>query len=303
MKLRTLAFLSFTCLFPTTVLSSTACPPQGYTNAQLLQIRQDGFEVEDEDQRNDLAIALLGCVAEPNPKIRDGVAFEGLSKWLRAESLNRDTIDSLYAGLVGQIRASDDPNGFEQPFAALILSEVARTDRVEAFFTEERRSELVQVAANYLTSVTDYRGFSETQGWRHGVAHGSDLVLQLALNEHINGEQIGTLMEALSAQVAPSGEVFYIYGEPARLARAVFYAHQRGEPGTAAWQAWFEGISDPAPFETWSGMYASQAGLAKRHNTLTFLMAIHLNAVAAEDERATELANIAMEALRRVLSG
>lgn len=290
------------CLFMLSVVVN-ACPPQGYTNEQLLLIRQNGFNIEDADQRNELAIALLGCVAEPNPKIRDGVAFEGLSKWLRAESLNRDTIDTLYAGLVGQLRSSDDTNGFEQPFAALILSEVARTDRVDSTFSEDRRAELVAVAAQYLASVTDYRGFSETEGWRHGVAHGSDLVLQLALNDNIRGGQIRTLMDAAGAQVAPSGEIFYTYGEPARLARAVFYAHQRGELDTAAWESWFEELASPAPFDTWSAMYASQAGLAKRHNTLSFLMAIHLNAVAAENEQATELANIAMEALRRVLGG
>ena len=37
---------------------------------------------------------------------------------------------------------------------------------------------------NIALSVRDYRGFDAKQGWRHGVAHGADLLLQLSRNRH-----------------------------------------------------------------------------------------------------------------------
>ena len=43
-----------------------------------------------------------------------------------------------------------DTNGFQQPFAALVLSEVARTDRIDPWMTPAMRSELVTAAATYL---------------------------------------------------------------------------------------------------------------------------------------------------------
>jgi hypothetical protein len=179
---------------------------------------------------------------------------------------------------------------------------VARTDRIDNTFTPAMRAELVEVAANYLASVHDYRGFSETEGWRHGVAHGSDLVLQLVLNPNIDAAQIERLMNAVATQVAPRGEVFYIYGEPGRLARAVFYAWARETVAPAFWQAWFGGIENPAPMGNWNEAFTSQAGLARRHNTMAFLLALHLNATAGE-KQAKPLDVLVMQAVTRVQSG
>jgi hypothetical protein len=283
--------------------AALACPPEGYTNERLLQLRETGFEIEDADQRNGLAVALLGCVAEPNPKIRDGVVFEGISTWLRAGDISAETLQSLYTGLIEQISNTDDPEGFRQPFAALILSEVARTDRIEPWMTESQRKTLVLVTAKYLAGVSDYRGFSESEGWRHGVAHGSDIVLQLVLNEKVTTGQIHMLLGSVLIQIAPEGGIFYIYGEPTRLARAVSYAYLQGKVAEAEWLAWFEKVSNPAPLTNWAESYSSQAGLAKRHNTLAFLQAMHFNATAANSEQASSLAKIVLDTIVRVLSG
>jgi hypothetical protein len=276
------------------------CPPAGYDKAQLQALRQQQFAIPDASRRNALAIELLDCTSSPDPELRDGVAFEGLSTWLRAEALANETIEHLFTGLRDQLAGPDDPGGFRKPFAALILSEVARTDRVEPRFSSERRAELVSIAAGYLEGVDDYRGFSEQEGWRHGVAHGADLALQLVLNEQIDTEQVRDLLAAIARQVAPTGAVFYRYGEPDRLARVVFYAHRRNDMDRAAWSSWLQGVTAPSPFEAWSEVYSSQAGLARRHNTLAFLSALLVRAFAADDPQGQELADLVIEAIRRV---
>lgn len=303
MTIRTFAVITISLLLPVTVFTASSCPPPGYTTGQLLQLRQQGFEIEDTGQKNALALGLLGCVGEPDPAIRDGVAFEGITKWLRAGEISAETLDVLFAGLVGHIRNTDDPNGFQQPFAALILSEVMRTDRIDGTLSDSQREEVVVVASGYLRDLHDYRGFSETEGWRHGVAHGSDLVLQLVLNPKITANRIMSLMEAISIQVSPPGEVFYVYGEPGRLARAVFYAYMQAQAELSAWQAWFDKLSSPMPFASWSETYSSQAGLAKRHNTLAFLQALHFNAVTNGGDAAPGLAEIVQETIARVIGG
>jgi Protein of unknown function (DUF2785) len=287
---------------PLPVMAEDTCPPPGYSDEQLLELSRGGFVIEDAAQRNALALGLMACLSDPNPAIRDGVAFEATSSWLRGKSLAPETINALYANLLLQISGTEGAKGFQQPFAALMLSEVARTDRVDNTFTAAMRAELVEVAANYLASVRDYRGFSETEGWRHGVAHGADLVLQLVLNPNIDGAQIERLMNAVATQVAPNGEVFYIYGEPDRLARAVFYAWVRETMAPAFWQAWFAGIANPAPMNNWNEAFTSQSGLARRHNTMAFLLAMHLNATAAR-EQAGPLDALVMQALTRVQGG
>jgi hypothetical protein len=222
---------------------------------------------------------------------------------MRGQRLSNETIHALYAGLVEQLGNSDDPGGFRRPFAALILSEIARTDRLGNTLTPAMREELVLRAADYLANVRDYRGFSATEGWRHAVAHGADLVLQLVLDPHIDAGQIERLMAALALQVAPPGEVFYIYGEPDRLARAVYYAHARELVGEPYWLQWFAGISDPRPLENWAAAWTSQEGLARRHNTRAFLLALHFNATLAADEQGAALAGLVVQAMTRLSGG
>ncbi|NNE06205.1 MAG: DUF2785 domain-containing protein [Xanthomonadales bacterium] len=284
----------------TPAVAQSQCPPEGFSHTALIELKQEDFQIESDEARNDLAVKLLECTAHPDPAIRDGVAYGGLSTWLRADLLSGITVQHLVDRLLHQLRGTPDTNGFKQPFAALVLSEVVRTDRVTPAFTPETRQELVEAASFYLESVEDYRGFSDREGWRHGVAHGADLVLQLVLNPAIDESQTTRLLEAVRQQVAPENEVFYVYGEPSRLARPVFYAHQRQLLDRDWWVAWLDRVTEATPLETWQQAWSSNAGLAKRHNTLAFLVALHFNAVNSGNEAGQELADLILEAIKHI---
>lgn len=149
--------------------------------------------------------------------------------------------------------------GFEQPFAALALSEVARADRVEAFLDEDELIKLLVDAQHWFINVSDYRGYDPVEGWRHGVAHGADLLMQLALNPRIDAEGLRVIVSAVGAQVAPKGHA-YVFGESERLARPVLIAAGRGALDQAKWSEWLkvmatlpEGIALPTPAGTPGG--------------------------------------------------
>lgn len=265
-------------------LARGTCPPATHSLAELLALRESGFTLSDAEAPDALAIALLACVGDPDPRIRDGVVYEGLATWLRAGLLQESTRTALLSGLLDRL-GREDPEGFLRPFAALDLAEVARSDRIAPWMSGAARRQLVSAARDYLSSVRDYRGFSESEGWRHGVAHGSDLALQLVLNPALEPGQVESLLNAVADQVAPDGEVFYVYGEPGRLARPVLFARLRGDVPDSAWNAWFGRIASPGPLAAWNAAFASQAGLARRHNTLAFLSALYLGAASGEEPR------------------
>jgi hypothetical protein len=273
------------------------------TRADLLALKASKFEVAAVDARNRLALQLLGCLDDPDPKIRDGVVFEALSTWLRGKALSPKTILDLEASLESTLRGESDASGFRLPFAALILSEIARADRIEAVFTEATRADLVETAAKSLTRVNDYRGFDPVEGWRHGVAHGSDLVLQLALNPRVGSDQLKRLLEAVGTQIAPRGPVFYTFGEPERMARAVIFAYRRGVLEPAFWEAWFAAISSPKPLANWGSAFLSVEGLAKRHNTLAFLHALAFAGRTGGDEAGQAIGALAEKAATQVAVG
>jgi hypothetical protein len=277
------------------------CPDPEWTHERLLDLPAQGFVVDD-SARIDLSLMLVDCLGSPDPEIRDGVAFTALSTWMRAQALPVAAVESLRERLLGMLQQPDDADGVRASFVALALSEVVRADRIRPQFDVAQRSELVAVAADFVRATNDYRGFDEHVGWRHRVAHAADLVLQLAVNPEVPEDSVRKLLDALANQISPKG-IAYTHGEPERFARAVFFAHQRGVADDDWWQGWLARVAAPAPFSNWSTAQQDRNGLARRHDVLAFLYALHFAAVAADNERGKLLQAQVLAAITSVLGG
>jgi hypothetical protein len=160
---------------------SAACRPAGYDRAQLDALKANQWAIADEAARNAFALALADCLGDPDSSVRDGLAFEGLQHYMRAGQLSTATLAALNTNLQAKLTAPD-PQGFQRPFAALVLADVARTDRVAPWMNEAQRTQLIDASIAYMRGITDYRGFTPGEGYRHAAAHTADLMLQLVLN-------------------------------------------------------------------------------------------------------------------------
>ncbi len=160
----------FAALMFASTSASAVCPDQGAA------LKKAKWEVADDGTRQKLAIGMLDCLSEADPVQRDEIGFEALQWWMRSAKLDMATVQTIRTTLLARLSAPD-PQGFSQPFAALTLAEVARIDRLRPFLSAAERKGFVRTAAAWLGAVRDYRGFDEKQGWRHGVAHGADLML------------------------------------------------------------------------------------------------------------------------------
>lgn len=259
-------------------VATPGCPPEGWDRPELDALKTNGFEIADDASRQAFAKAITACLASPDPQLRDGIAYEALSHMLRAKQLDDSTKRALLADLEARLQA-EDPLGFGQPFAALALSEVARADRIDAYLTEDELVKLLVEAQHWFINISDYRGFSDSEGWRHAVAHGSDLLMQLALNPRIDAEGLRVIVSAVGIQVAPASHA-YVHGEPERLARPILFAAQRGALSEAEWTQLFAALAQPADPDK---VFSTEAGLTWRNNTMGFLLALYANVALSAD--------------------
>ena len=275
-----LPWLFAACVMPVAI-ARAECPPQGQDKASLQALKDAKFAVADAIARQGLAEGLVYCLADPDPEIRDGIAYEALAQWMREGGIEvaglRGLRDRLYVTL--DIR---DAAGFRQPFAALVLSEVARTDRISPWMSAEERAAMVEAAAAYVESVRDYRGFDEKEGWRHGVAHGADWLMQLALNPALDRAQLDRILAAVAMQVVPESAHAYVFGEPGRLARPVLYAAKRGLHTQAEWEAWVSALTPRVSAGDLT--YKDLAWQARRHDLDAFVSALYMEADRSGDE-------------------
>ncbi|UHQ18212.1 DUF2785 domain-containing protein [Lysobacter sp. KIS68-7] len=294
---RTLAVVALLLGSCVALQAQAACPPEGQTRESLEALKAAKFAMDDAAARQKLALGLVDCLGDPDPALRDGLAFEAFSHWMREGALSEATLrtlrDRLYEGL-----KADDPEGFRHPFSALVLSEVARTDRVKPWMKPKERSKMVEIATRYLASVDDYRGFDNKDGWRHGVAHGSDWLLQLALMPSLNGKQLDRILDAVAMQVVPEKPHAYVFGEPGRLGRPVLAIAKRGMYTPAQWETWLTALTPKLGDEKLA--YNDEAWLARRHDLLAFLTGLYLEADRSEDPALQALEAPIVAALKTV---
>jgi hypothetical protein len=260
--------------------ASAACPPDGMTRAQLSELRGAKWVVPD-TTRDALALGLLDCLAHPDPALRDEIGFEALQSWMRAGQLGPATLATIRTTLLARLKGQD-AIGFSQPFAALVLAEVARTDRIKPWLSSAERSAFVREASTWLAGVRDYRGYIEADGWRHGVAHGADLMLQLALNPALAKAEHETMLAAIAVQVLPAGPYFphfYQFGEGERLMAPVFHLARRDTLSAAQWEAWFASLAAATKQQG----PVSMTALAQRHNLKAFLQPLYVSLAESGD--------------------
>ena len=274
----------------------------GDGRAALIAWGEGGAAVADAEERRRRALELAGCLGDADPAVRDALAFATLSRWLRAGELDAAARLALAEALLPLVEAGEDAAGFQRSFAALALSEVARADRLAPGLPPAVRTRLVDAAAHFLATTRDHRGFADGTGWRHAVAHGADLVLQLGLHPATTADEAQRLLAALATQLAPDG-VAYTAGEPERFARAVFFVHGKGVLDAAWWDRWFAAVGDPAPLETWGAAYESEAGLARRHDVVAVLHALAFAAAANPGEASGRIGELAHRELMRLQGG
>jgi hypothetical protein len=103
--------------------------------------------VPDAAERQRLAEGLVDCLADPDPTLRDGIAYEALAHWMRAGEIDEAGLRSLRDRCTRV--AGRRCRGFRRPFDALVVSEVARTDRIKPWMTPEERGAMVDAASRF----------------------------------------------------------------------------------------------------------------------------------------------------------
>ena len=259
----------------------SACPPTGGTRAGMSALADSGFAIEDPARRTTLARELVDCLGHPDPFWRDRIAYEALAGWIRSGQLEAETRLALFDRLSDALaNAAPDKAGFRRSFSALVLAALVEADRERAYLGDGAVAGLVDTATAWFESIRDYRGFDARAGWRHAIAHGADLLAQLAVHPRATDDDIERIVGALESQIAPASGHAYVHGEPERLALPLLYIAARNVYTTAQWQDWFSGI---AAIPADGNLYGSTAALARRHNLQAVLLVLYVNASESKE--------------------
>ncbi|NVK55507.1 MAG: DUF2785 domain-containing protein [Alteromonadaceae bacterium] len=263
---------------------------------QVLKANQFNAVAADEG----LLAQLYACLAEPDPKLRDAIGYEGVVALLRNTQLTRTQQLALFERLTNDLTwQRNDEHGVFLPFVVLAYSEVMRADRINAYLEPAQRQQALDAIAGYVAQLQDYRGFDAESGWRHGVAHSADVLLQLALNPLLSAQQHQQIGDIIGQALLPNKPLhFYVYDEPARLARAFAFNVLSPEVDIEVWQQWLVQYSKPKGYDDWPAVFQSPAGLAQRHNKKAFFQSLYTTFANSQQDRLLALMPGLQQAIR-----
>ena len=232
---------------------------------------------------NKIAPLLAECLRSSNPVLRDRIAYEVLTYWLRREQLSKPVKRDLVFRLQPWLSITESSDGMDpaiaRAFSALVLSELVRADTLESFITEDEINALLISAAAMFSTEQDYRGLVPDIGWIHTIAHGSDLLWRFAIHPSIQREQLVVILNAVAEQLTKTSVPAYTFNEPDRISRVISAIAARPEVPQSVIENWLSRISGPAELSSWNNAFASIEGMAKLHNTKSLLRALRENFV------------------------
>jgi hypothetical protein len=206
--------------------------------------------------------ALVADLRSPDPEVRDTGAFTALATRI-GPGFEDEHLPALGDAAVALLR---DEQVQARSFGALLLAVVVDRDEVDAGTLRRWLGDFTR----WYAGEADLRGYDDTVGWLHAVAHGADALGTFGGSPRLGPDDLGPLLQLAADRLLALTTYHLVHGEDDRLAIAVMTILVRGEVPTAdvlAWldrlaTAWLEPGPAPAP--------------AQVDNTVRFARTLHL---------------------------
>ncbi|MEU7391640.1 DUF2785 domain-containing protein [Streptomyces tanashiensis] len=179
---------------------------------------------------DDLVRELSRALGDPDPLVRDGAPYTVLATWIARRVIEKPRRLELGDEMAARFT---DPRIEARTFAPLVLDMLVGAGDFKASW--------VDAFARWYPAEQDLRGYDETLGWLHAVAHGADLLAGFGL--HPEAEPVRMLDLAAARLTAPTDHV-YDQLEDDRLARAIARVLTRTDLSEADAVGWLDPIAD-----------------------------------------------------------
>jgi hypothetical protein len=251
----------------------------GMESAFWDRVVAQGHKVPTDRSLADLTSELTAMLGDPDPRLRDGIAYEVLATWV-SEGVYDDLLqglgDGMAAGLMVGIGERGTDTVFRRSFSALILGECVSRDNERHVVPPDTILRWGDRAAGWLVRERDVRGYVPGKGWAHAVAHGADVLAALARSDAVGRLELTVLLDVIADRLLTEGDRL-LHGEDDRLSFATMQILRRDQVSLDVVERWMARLADNArPDHDRDGDPYAVAG-----NVQQFLRALHLQLALA----------------------
>jgi len=205
------------------------------------QVLSDGLRLPTQRSIGDLTVELTEMLGNPDPRVRDGLAFPALATWIDKgvyDDLLTGLGDGMAVGLAQGLGESGTDSVFIRSFSALVLAECIDRDTRAHLVPSTKILHWGDRIASWLLTERDERGFIPGKGWAHAIAHGADAIAALGRSPSLVAAELAVMLDVILERLVIPTQEFWVAGEPDRLAQAAMAILRRDMLELDVLEAW-----------------------------------------------------------------
>ncbi|WP_205856775.1 DUF2785 domain-containing protein [Phytoactinopolyspora endophytica] len=234
----------------------------------------EGYRVPQGEALDELTTELVAMLGEPDPHVRDGIAYSVLHTWI-SEGVYDHLLSGLGDGLAYGLRESggdDEETVLRRSYSALTLGAVVARDNLIYSLSPTVVLTWADYAVAWFLGEEDLRGWEPDVGWVHAITHGADLIATLTASRHLGTDELTVLLDVIAERLLKPTEQRFSGMEDERLAFATMSLLHRDLVPTETVEAWLERLAERiAGSEPPNGPESPN-----RANITAYLRALHL---------------------------
>lgn len=146
----------------------------------LKKLSENDFHLKEKETAEKLLPSMLSYIGDPDPVLRDELIYSAFCAFVADGCFLEKTLSDLTDKLISEdfifwhINEKDDLGVFRRSFSVLFLAETLSRHAAKPYLSEKQINNVKNTLVKYINSEHDLRGYDETFGWAHSVAHTSD---------------------------------------------------------------------------------------------------------------------------------
>ncbi len=278
-------------------------PTSGEVISDWEAISQQGHAVPAHRSLPDLTAELTSMLADPDPHVRDELAFTTLRTWIEQgvyDDLLAGLGDGMAAGLTIGVGESEGDDVFRRSFSALALASCIDRDTAAPSLPDTQIMIWGDCLVTWLLAEHDLRGYVADKGWALAVSHGADALGALGASPHLGPAEQQMMLDVLAERLSAPISNLLTADEPDRCAAAVLRILRRNDLSGTDLEPWVETLIAAAESGVDGGDPTSPEHIATT-NVQSFLRALylHLSLSTPAPEARADLLLLLVDALRR----
>ena len=175
---------------------------------------------------DDLLTQMLQQIGCTDPVLRDDLIYTTFGNLVMNDHITEEQVTYLLTvcldeeHLFYRIGERGTDSVFTRSFSVLVVALILEKDREARFLSENRITAVREACFRYLREEQDTRGYVESKGWAHSIAHGADALVEVIKHPSFNLEKMDECLEVIQECLFKEATA-YVDDEDERLLFAV----------------------------------------------------------------------------------